>query len=156
MRTGAWAVAESPDRVEGRFWLGVNLSIAAQELGRLKAMRAILEAKAELKKAEKIAPAYHGAGPLRVLGRIYHKAPWFVGGSNKRSRQYYDRALEIAPSNSVTLIYAAELALDMKEHERAVSLLEKIISSPIDPEWEHENLRDRRLAENLLDRLRKG
>ena len=79
-----------------------------------------------------------------------HKTPWFLGGSLKRSRIYFDRALEIAPANTVTLIYAAELAIDSGDRNRAVELLERVLASPVDPDWEFENLRDRGLALEML------
>ncbi|MEW6212979.1 MAG: TRAP transporter TatT component family protein, partial [Acidobacteriota bacterium] len=100
---------------------------------------------------KEIAADYHDAGPLRVLGRLYHKAPPLLGGSRRRSRECFDRALEIAPSNSVTLIYAAEFLIDMKEPSRAAALLEKIIELPVDPAWEFENRRDKARAQTMLE-----
>src|SRR5215213_9295639 len=55
-------------RVEGHFWAGV------------KAARALLDARRDLMRAIGISESYHGAGPLRVRGRLEHKAPWFLGG----------------------------------------------------------------------------
>jgi tetratricopeptide (TPR) repeat protein len=150
---GERAAALGPDRVEGHFWLGVNLALFAECSGPMRAVRAILKAKGSLARAARISAEYHDAGPLRVLGRLKHKAPWFLGGSLKRSRQYFDRALETAPANSVTLVYAAELALDAGERERAIELLERVLASPIDPNWEFENRRDRSLARELLARF---
>ncbi|HWP43186.1 MAG TPA: TRAP transporter TatT component family protein, partial [Blastocatellia bacterium] len=150
---GERARAMSADRVEGHFWLGVNLALFAECSAGMRAARAILGAKESLARAARISIEYHDAGPFRVLGRIRHKAPWFLGGSMKRSRWHYDRALEIAPANSVTLVYAAELALDAGERDRAIGLLERVLASPIDPDWEFENRRDRALAEQMLARL---
>jgi tetratricopeptide (TPR) repeat protein len=147
------AISLNSDRVEGHFWAGVNLALFAESNGGIRGARAMLWARNELKLAAKISESYHGAGALRVLGRLEHKAPFFLGGSLKRSQKYFDRALEIAPQNSVTLMYAAELAIDKGERDRAVSLLEKIISSPVDPEWEFENTRDRELAQLKLKEL---
>lgn len=150
---GERARAANLQRVEGRFWLGVNLALYAQLAGGLKGFRALQRARGELARAGAISEAYHGAGARRVLGRIDHKAPWFAGGSFRRARDNYDRALELAPNNSVTLIYAAELALDMRESERAAELLERVIALPVDPEWRFENLRDKQTARELLEPL---
>ena len=153
MVAGNRAVALNPERVEGRFWLGVNLALFAEIAGGLRAALALLRARRELQRAAAISENYHGAGPLRVLGRLHHKSPRILGGSRKQSRRYFDRALEIAPKNSVTLLYASELAIDCGERDRAERMLEKIIESPLDQEWEFENRRDRRLARELLERL---
>ena len=53
----------------------------------------------------------------------------------------------------MTRLYAAELAIDEGEGDRAESLLKQIIESPVDPEWEFENRRDQRLARALLEKL---
>jgi len=153
IEAGQRAVALNNNRVEGHFWVGVNLALFAETNGGIRGARAIRRARAELEQAAAISEGYHDAGPLRVLGRLAHKAPRILGGSIKRSREFFDRALVIAPNNSVTLIYAAELALDAGEQERATSLLEKTLDAPIDPDWEFENARDCKFARSLLERL---
>lgn len=150
---GERAVALNSDRVEGHFWVGVNLALFAEGNGGIRGVRALRSAKLELTRAIEIDEGYHGAGPLRVLGRLNHKAPRILGGSRKRSRELLDRALVISPSNSVTLAYAAELAIETGEVERAAALLRQLIESPLDEEWEFEHNRDRQLAHRLLDQL---
>jgi tetratricopeptide (TPR) repeat protein len=155
MDAGARAIALNPSRVEGHFWLGVNLALYAESARAPRGIRAILRARSELKRAVEIAENYHGAGPLRVLARLEHKAPRLLGGNRKRSRAYFDRAMSIA-RNKVTLLYAAELASDEGEQDRAAGLLEEIIASPSEPDWEFENSRDREIARSLLERIRTG
>jgi len=153
INAGERAIALNHERVEGHFWAGVNLALFAESQGGIRGARAMLWARSELKLAAKLNEDYHGAGPLRVLGRLEHKAPRLLGGSRNRSRQCFDRALKVAPENSVTRLYAAELAIDEGDHDRAESLLRQIIESPVDPEWEFENRRDRELARALLEKL---
>ena len=150
---GERAVTLNGNRVEGHFWVGVNLALFAESNGGLRGLRALRWARSELKMSIKINEAYHGAGPLRVLGRLMHKAPRWLGGSLGQSENYYNRALEIAPSNPVTLLYAAELALDHQQQRRARVLLDKLLALPNDPDWEFENRRDRELARELLKRI---
>ncbi len=150
---GERAVTLNAERVEGHFWVGVNLALFAENHGGLRGLRALRWAKSELKLALKINEAYHDAGPLRVLGRLAHKAPRWLGGSLRQSEQYYARAIEVAPTNTVTLIYAAELALDRKQLPQAARLLGMIDSLPADNDWEYENRRDRQIARDLLKRL---
>jgi tetratricopeptide (TPR) repeat protein len=153
VNAGERAIGLSPERVEGHFWVGVNLAMFAESNGGIRGARALLWARSELKLAAKVNESYHDAGPLRVLGRIEHKAPKLLGGNRKRSRQCFDRALQIAPQNTVTLLYAAELAIDDGDRDRAISLLEQIIQSPVSLEWEFENRRDRELARALIEKL---
>jgi TRAP transporter T-component len=150
---GERAVALNAERVEGHFWVGVNLALFAENNGGLRGLRALRWARSELKLAIQINEAYHDAGPLRVLGRLAHKSPRLLGGSLRQSEKYYTRALEVAPTNTVTLLYAAELALDRKQLPRAEWLLGLIQSLPNDPDWEYENRRDRELARDLLKRM---
>jgi tetratricopeptide (TPR) repeat protein len=153
INAGERAIGLSPERVEGHFWAGVNLAMFAESNGGLRGARALMWARSELKLAVKVNESYHDAGPLRVLGRIEHKAPKLLGGNRKRSRQCFDRALQLAPQNTVTLLYAAELAIDEGERDRAKFFLEQIIQSPVVLEWEFENRRDRELARSLLEKL---
>lgn len=150
INAGERAVGLNPERVEGHFWVGVNLAMFAESNGGIRGARALLWARSELKLAAKVNETYHDAGPLRVLGRLEHKAPKLLGGNLKRGRQCFDRALQIAPQNTVTLLYAAELAIDEGDRDRAIFLLEQIIQSPVGLEWEFENRRDRELARALL------
>jgi hypothetical protein len=153
---GERAVALNTERVEGHFWVGVNLSLFAEVNRGIRGARALRWARGELKLAAAISESYHDAGPLRVLGRLEHKAPRILGGNLKRSRELFDRALALAPSNSVTLLYAAELAIECGERDRALSLLQQVSESPIDAEWEFENKRDSLLARSLLEQLLKS
>jgi len=155
VQAGQRAVSSDPGRVEGHFWLGVNLALFAESSGGLGAARALLRARRELKRAAAISESYHGAGPLRVLGRLEHHAPFFLGGSRRRSLSYFERALATT-SNSVTMIYMAELLLSIGDRPRASDLLQQLVSLPIDPEWEFENLRDRQLAQSMLAKTSAG
>ncbi|MFL6215189.1 MAG: TRAP transporter TatT component family protein [Blastocatellia bacterium] len=146
---GERAVALNAERVEGHFWVGVNLALFAESHGGWRGLRALRWAKSELKLAMKIDEAYHAAGPLRVLGRLAHKAPRWLGGGVTLSEKYYDRAHELAPSNTVTLVYAVELAIERNQPSRALSLLTLIDSAQADDDWEFEQRRDRALARDL-------
>jgi hypothetical protein len=147
---GRQAVELEPGGVEGRFWLGVNLALLAESTGGLKGAVALLNARSQLVRAAAICEGYHGAGPLRVLGRLEHKAPWFLGGNRKRSLRYLDRALSLAPENSVTLMYAARLAIDLGDPGRAAALLQRVVETRADPDWLYEVHRDRALARAML------
>jgi hypothetical protein len=142
-------------RVEGHFWMGVNLALHAEARKGLRGALDLLKARWALGRACEISEDYHGAGPLRVLGRLDHKSPRILGGNLERSLIHYERALAIAPTNTVTLVYAAQLQIDRRDLKRAAFLLETVMGLPIDPDWEFENIRDKNLAKSMLERLQR-
>ena len=97
---------------------------------------------------------YHGAGSLRVLGRLQHKLPGWLGGGADRARQSYEAAIHLAPQNSVTRIFFTELLIEIAEFSTATQQLEAVLELPEDPEWSFEIERDRRRAAVLLDTIK--
>jgi len=148
---GKRAVRAGPERVEGHFWLGVNLALLARVAQPLKAITHALQAKRALNRAVTIDPAYHAAGPLRALARLQHKAPRWLGGDTAAARENYERAIDIAANNTVTRIYFAELLLEIGETVRGRSELEAVLNAPFDPAWAFEIERDRKIARELLE-----
>ena len=144
------AARAEPVRVEGHFWLGVNLALEARLVNPLKALPLALRARRELERAASIDPAYHAAGPLRVLARLESRLPGLLGGGTKRARTHFQRAVEIAPANTVTRLYFAELLLEAGDPDQARTHLEAILQAPPDPAWAFEIERDRRLARQML------
>jgi len=149
----ARAARSRPLHVEGHFWLGVNLALQAQTTRSLKALTLALRAKRSLERAARINPAYHAAGPLRVLARLKHKLPRLFGGGHRRARADFARAILLAPANTVTRLYFAEMLIDAGDVSSARSELEAILSAPLNTAWAFETARDRSHAQELLQRL---
>lgn len=152
IKAGDAAVSAKPTSVEGHFWLGVNLALLLSIQRHHPDFRSAIRTRPTLKRALEIDPAYHDAGALRVLGRLNHKLP-FLFGSNKRARDSYERALAIAPDNSVTRIYFAELLLDMKDVAAAHEQLVQILEMPVNGDWAFEIRRDQARARMLLSSI---
>jgi tetratricopeptide (TPR) repeat protein len=140
------AVRALQERVEGHFWLGVNLALLAGLEKPLRAVPRALRAKRELKRAASIDSSYHAAGPLRVLARLESKLPRILGGGRERARLHFEAALRLAPSNTVTRLYFAELLIECGERARAQAELDSILKTPFDPDWAFEIKRDRKRA----------
>jgi len=151
IEAGRRAISERPERVEGRFWLGVNLALTAQIESPMKGIVHALQAKRALQKAIKLDAAFHAAGPLRVLARLQHKLPRVLGGGWRRASANYEKAISIAPGNTVTRIYFAELLIEMGEREAAKTQLEAVLSVSMDPKWEFEIERDQKVARKMID-----
>jgi len=148
------ASQDQPFRVEAHFWLGVNLALLAQTERPFRALRHALVARRALRLAARINPAYHAAAPLRVLARLEHKLPKIFGGNRTRARANFEDAIALAPANTVTRIYFAEMLIDEGKPDEAKEQLEEILRAPVEPSWAFETKRDKRAAEEYLRRLK--
>ena len=140
----------SPIQVEGVFWRGVCDLEAARLSGKLAAARTLGPAEKQVDRAARLDEAYHYAGPLRVLGRIAHLKPFLIGGSLDAALAYYNRALQIAPENSTTLLYCAEALIHDRQPAAARKRLHQILEGPALPDWVWETERDRKFAQEWL------
>ena len=147
---GSEAARALESRVEGHFWLGVNLALLARIEKPLSALRHALRAKRELRRALILNPSYHAAGPLRVLARLESRLPRLFGGGQKRARAHFEEAIRIAPANTVTRLYYAELLLECGDATRARTQLEAILNAPFDTAWAFEIKRDQLRASEIL------
>ncbi|HEV7843197.1 MAG TPA: TRAP transporter TatT component family protein, partial [Pyrinomonadaceae bacterium] len=84
------------------------------------------------------------------------KLPQLLGGGTRRARARFEEALRLAPSNTVTRLYFAELLLECGDTERARTELEAILAIPFDPAWAFEIKRDQaRAREIIMQKARK-
>lgn len=153
IEVGRRAASERPERVEGHFWLGVNLALLAQRESPVRAIVHALQAKRELQRAIEIDSAYHGAGPLRVLARLQHKLPRLLGGGRQTAAENYEKAIAIAPHNTVSRIYFAELLLETGDEAGAHRELAAVLQVASDPDWAFEIGRDQALARKMMSHL---
>lgn len=131
----------------------MNLALAANSEPWFLAIRDALWARRIQRRAVRIDSSYHGAGPLRVLARLDHRLPPWLGGNIARARGNYEKAARLAPDNTVTRVYFAELLLEVGEKDRARSHLESVLSISDDAQWAFEVRRDRRIAKEMLSRF---
>ena len=105
-------IREQPQRVEGHYWLALNLSGLADLNGDLSLVPGIVK---QMKIAAKLDGNYNQAGPHRVLGRIYFKAPpWPLSvGDIQKSLIHLRQAVKLAPTNSTNHLFLAETLLDL-------------------------------------------
>jgi len=87
-----------------------------------------------------------------VLARLQHKLPRLLGGGSDRARTNYEAAIKLAPENTVTRIYFAELLLESDEKDLAREQLEFVLNVSADPGWAFEIERDQRIAKEMLAR----
>ena len=138
------------DRVEAAFWAATCALEAARLGGKLAAAAALGKAQKQLNRAAQIDETYHFAGPLRVLGRVTHLKPLILGGNLDYALAFFERALQIAPDNSTTLLYYADALIADNQPGKARSTLKQIIAAPPLENWIWESERDRELARVMM------
>ncbi|ABK16283.1 tetratricopeptide repeat protein [Syntrophobacter fumaroxidans] len=122
---------EQPARVEGHYWLAMNLAGLARAGGAGRSLRLLSVIVDELKVALGIDETYDKGGPHRVLGRIRCKAPvWPLSeGNMDQSLEHLRAAVVIAPENSTNHLFLAETLYQLGKTEEAVQELERVVSS---------------------------
>ena len=146
------AQALQGDRVEGAFWAPTCALEAARLGGKLAAAAILGRAQKQLDRAARLDEAYHYAGPLRVLGRVTHLKPMLLGGSLDRALAFYERALQLAPGHSTTLLYYADALLDDNQPAQARRVLNGLVAAEPSPNWVWESARDRETARHWIAR----
>ena len=87
---------------------------------------------------------------MRVLARLESRLPRIMGGGKQRAREHYEEALSLAPENTVTRIYFAELLLECGDPGAARLELEALLAIPFNGSWAFEIKRDRARALELM------
>ena len=133
MQYGKRAFELNPEGVEGHYYYGLCLAKYTLGISFITALTAGIASKYEthMESALKINKDYDSAGPLRALGRYWHKIPWPKRNLQK-SMAYLEEAVARAPLNIRGRFYLAEAYLKAKKQELAKEQLEIASSSPVD------------------------
>lgn len=88
--------------------------------------------KATMTRALELDPAYYHGGPHRYFGAFYAVAPGFAGGDPEKSKEHYQKSLEIAPYFIGTKVLMAEnLATKLDDEEMFDQLLQEVIDADL-------------------------
>ncbi len=149
---------EAPGRVEGHYWLAMNLCGQADVGGKLMGHRLLPRILDELKRAIALGAAYDQAGAHRVLGRIYYEAPgWPLSvGDLEKSRQHLQAAVRLSPATSTNHLYLAQTLLRLKDDSAAVRELQQVLKSTRGAVKPQDLEEDRREAKRLLGEIQGG
>lgn len=122
---------EQPERVEGHYWLAMNLAGIAEVGGAGRGLRLIPTIVDRMEQALAIDETYDQAGPHRVLGCIFCKAPsWPLSeGDISKSVQHLRAAVKIAPQNSTNHLYYAEALIEEGKNDEAYRELEHVLKA---------------------------
>jgi tetratricopeptide (TPR) repeat protein len=144
------AASLRPERPEGHFWLAANMGALAESFGLRQGIKYRGQIKDALLTVLKIDPAFQGGSADRALGRWYYKVPGLFGGSKQKSEAHLRQSLTYAPQSTASHFFLAETLFDLGRDAEARAELQKVIDSPIDPDWAPE---DREFKEKARARL---
>lgn len=126
---------QNPQRAEALIWEGIVLSTAAGVKGGLGALSLAKKSREKLEAALAIDANALDGSAWTSLGTLYHKVPGFpIGfGSNKKAREYLQKALQLNPDGIDPNYFYAEFLYDEDDHAGALQYLEKALKAPPRP-----------------------
>jgi len=148
------AVQQSPSRVEGHYYLAMNIARIAEAKNKLGLIKVAL---GEAERSARIDPRFDEAGAYRFMGKLYLVAPaWPVSvGSTEKAVEMLERAVALAPI-PINRLFLGQAYFKDDEPEKAKVLLEGALRDGQrdrgDPRWQKEA----KEAEEYLRRLRSG
>lgn len=147
---GFKALALKPDCAECHFWTAINMALYGDTVGVFKMLSSLKDIESHLQKTITLNPVYANGGAYRILGLIQQKLPGILGGSNSRAREYFEKAVAIAPNEPLNYQFLSSLlryelgekkqALETAEAGAAIAVkdpdrLESIEAQKILTEW---------------------
>ncbi len=122
---------EEPQRVEGHYWLALNLCGIIENSGAGRALAIIPSIMQTLKTAVEIDETFDQGGPLRVLGLLLDKAPvWPMSeGDPDKSLILLRNAVRVAPENATNHLYLAKALMDIGHSHEACLELDRALAS---------------------------
>ncbi|MFN3466271.1 MAG: TRAP transporter TatT component family protein, partial [Candidatus Brocadiales bacterium] len=155
VEVGRQAVEARDDRVEGHFWLGISIAAVGETTGIMKSLTSVGDVRREMEKVIALDDRYEDGGGYRIQGRLDHKVPRLFGGNKTRSHEYYQKALLIAPANTYTHLFLAELLIEEDRLDEATTELKTILSTKNDPKWAYDVKVNKVEARKLLEECEK-
>lgn len=120
-----------PDSADLLIWRAIILSTYAGEKGGLGALKIVKEAKSLLEKSIEIDPMALQGSAYTSLGSLYYQVPgWPIGfGSDKKAKEYLDKALAINPDGIDSNFFNADFLLEQKDKKQAKVFLEHALEA---------------------------
>jgi tetratricopeptide (TPR) repeat protein len=147
-----------PGAGEVFFWDSVNWGEWALAYGKMAAVRqgAADRIRREATIAMLINPKMDGGGPQRVLGRLHDETPHvpFITGwaSSDEAVRFLRESYKLDPTNKITRVFLADALVSnsSKNAPEAIRILQDVINSPNDPNYEVESAKAQEDAKAML------
>jgi tetratricopeptide (TPR) repeat protein len=151
-------IRDDPNRVEGHYWLALNLCGIADACGYMTGRRLLPQIIAQLERSLALDETYDQAGAHRVLGRIYFEAPaWPMSvGDMHESLKHLQDAVRLAPDNSTNHLFLAQTLYSLHYRSLAEQQLELVLKCTQHANKPQELEEDRKEAHRLLGDFQNG
>lgn len=147
---GESAIRLDPSQPEGHFWAAANMGALAEASGLFQGLKYRGRVRRELERVLAIDPLWQEDSADAALGRWFFVVPRLAGGSRAQAESHLRRALEHFPDSKTALSFLADVLAADGRRDEARALLQRVLDSPIDPDWEPE---DRELQQKAAARL---
>lgn len=137
MRSGAKlpdAVKVVPkEGVPAMYWYASSLGKWAKRKGFAVLLGQKDNVKATMDRVLQLDPNFYYGGPHRYFGAYYAVAPAFAGGDLGKSKEHFNKSLEIEPKYVGTkILWAQELAVKEQDEATFDRLLKEVLDTPDD------------------------
>ena len=147
-----------PGAGEVFLWDSANWGEWALAYGKMAAVRqgAADRIRREATIAMLINPKMDGGGPQRILGRLHDMTPHvpFLTGwaSSNEAVRFLRESYKLDPTNKITRVFLADALVsnDSKNSPEAIRILQDVINSPNDPNFEVEGAKAQEDAKAML------
>jgi tetratricopeptide (TPR) repeat protein len=146
------ASALTQEDVEAAYWYATNLGKWARAKGFATTLGNKDRIKGVMDRVLALDPEFFHGAPHRYFGAFYAVAPGFAGGDMNKSKEHFDKSLQIAPDYVATKVLMAEVYATKKD-DRALfeRLLDEVLATSDDvlPGLEPETKAEKEKAREL-------
>lgn len=142
-----------PESVDLLYYYTINYGKRAELIGIMKAAKEGVagEMKRLAERLIELDPEYKGGKGQMILGILHLRTPWIIRwADNDEAKRLIEESLELNPNNFSSNLYYAEVLIEEGEEEKAVSILEKLITKLPSTDSLLEDSREIAEAKNLL------
>jgi hypothetical protein len=143
-----------PAKPEGFYWQAANMGALAESFGLSQGLKYRGKIKDNLLIVLKMDPAWLQGSADRALGWWYHQVPGLFGGSEAKAEEHLRQSLRYNAQSTASLYFLGEVLLERGKKDEGRKILQDVIASPLDPDWEPEDRDFKKKAEARLKRIK--
>jgi len=114
------------------FWMAINMAMYGDAVGNFKMFFSLSDIRKHLELSIAADPKYAFSGAYRLLGLVYQKIPGFFGGSDRKAREYFKKAIENSPDEPLNYLFLARVQQEgFDDKKAALETAEKGLQVPL-------------------------